>query len=419
MFQGFNKKNAAAQKISHSEIKLTEVADIGCIQKSLVHHFQELKYPRVERTKKHQLTDILVIAILAVIAGAQGWEDMENYGISKKQWLEKFLALPHGIPSDDTFRRVFEFLNPEELNRCFLQWVETLVTKMGGEIIPIDGKTIRGSYDRNQGKSALHIISAWSSEQRLVLGQMKVEDKSNEITAIPALLELLDITGSIITIDAMGTQTEIAKKIIDKKGDYVLALKANHPTLYNQVQEWFEKASAQQFQGIDVSYEKPVEKGHHRREIRQVWSVPVAAINNLYQPRLGAGLQSVVMVVRVRHLWNKTTREVQFYLSSLHSDAQLIGRAIRQHWGIENQAHWTLDCTFAEDACRIRSFHSPRNFALLRRIALNALNREHSYKRSLRQKMKRTAMDNDYMIQVLFSCFLDPTLGSSESLCQA
>lgn len=419
MFQGFNKKNADAQKISHSERKLTEVADIGCIQKSLVHHFQELKDPRVERTKKHQLTDILVIAILAVIAGAQGWEDMENYGISKKQWLEKFLALPHGIPSDDTFRRVFEFINPEELNRCFLQWVETLVTKMGGEIIPIDGKTIRGSYDRNQGKSALHIISAWSSEQRLVLGQMKVEDKSNEITAIPALLELLDITGSIITIDAMGTQTEIAKKIIDKKGDYVLALKANHPTLYNQVQEWFEKASTQQFQGIDVSYEKRVEKGHHRREIRQVWSVPVAAINNLYQPRLWAGLQSVAMVVRVRHLWNKTTREVQFYLSSLHSDAQLIGRAIRQHWGIENQAHWTLDCTFAEDACRIRSFHSPRNFALLRRIALNALNREHSYKRSLRQKMKRTAMDNDYMIQVLFSCFLDPTLDSSESLCQA
>ncbi|MGJ5672622.1 MAG: ISAs1 family transposase [Nostochopsis sp.] len=419
MYQGFDNKTADAQKIFPSERKLTEVADIECIQKSLVQHFQDIKDPRVERTKKHQLTDILVIAILAVIAGAQGWEDMENYGISKKQWLEKFLALPHGIPADDTFRRVFEFINPEELNRCFLQWVETLVTKMGGEIIPIDGKTIRGSYDRSQGKSALHIISAWSSEQRLVLGQMKVEDKSNEITAIPALLELLDITGSIITIDAMGTQTEIAKKIIDKKGDYVLALKANHPTLYNQVEEWFKKASAQQFQGIDVSYEKRVEKGHHRREIRQVWSVPVSAINNLYQPRLWAGLQSVVMVVRVRHLWNKTTREVQFYLTSLHSNAQLIGLAIRKHWGIENQAHWTLDCTFAEDACRIRSFHSPRNFALLRRIALNALNRELTYKRSLRQKMKRTAMDNDYMIQVLSSCFLDPTLDSSESLCQA
>jgi hypothetical protein len=170
MFQGFNNKTADAQKNFHAEEKITEVADIGCIQKSLVQHFQEIKDPRVERTKKHQLTDILVIAILAVIAGAPGWEDMENYGISKKQWLEKFLALPHGIPSDDTFRRVFEFINPEELNRCFLQWVETLVTKMGGEIIPIDGKTIRGSYDRNQGKSALHIISAWSSEQRKRVG---------------------------------------------------------------------------------------------------------------------------------------------------------------------------------------------------------------------------------------------------------
>ena len=225
---------------------------------------------------------------------------------------------------------------------------------------------------------------------------------------------MLDITGAIITIDAMGTQTEIAKKIIDKKGDYVLALKGNHPTLYSQVSEWFETAAAQQFQGIDVSYEKRIEKAHHRIEIRQVCSVPVSAIGELYQPRLWAGL-----VVRVRQLWNKTTREVQFYLTSLHSDAQLLGRAIRKHWGIENQAHWTLDCTFGEDACRIRSFHSPRNFALLRRIALNALNSEQTYKRSLRQKMKSTAMDNNYMIRVLSCCFIDNTLDSSESLCQA
>lgn len=329
------------------------------------------------------------------------------------------MTLPNGIPSDDTFRRVFEFIDPEALNQCFLSWVETLVTKMGGEIIPIDGKTMRGSYDRNQGKSALHVISAWSSEQHLVLAQMKVEDKSNEITAIPALLELLDITGSIITIDAMGTQIEIAKKIIDKKADYVLALKANHPTLCSQVTKWFETALAENFSGIDVSYDKRIEKGHHRREIREVWAVPVAAIGELYQPKLWAGLQTLVMVVRVRHLWNKTTREVQFYLASLNSDAQLIGRAIRKHWGIENEAHWTLDCTFKEDACRIRSFHSPRNFALLRRIALNALNREPTYKRSLRQKMKRTGMDNDYMIRVLSSCFINSTLDSSQPLCQA
>ncbi len=419
MSEGFKTVAAKAKNRNRHQPKPKQVACIEAIQQSLVENFGDIKDPRVERTKKHQLTDILVIAILAVIAGAQGWEDIENYGISKQQWLEEFLELPNGIPSDDTFRRVFEFINPEELNRCFLRWIETLVTKMGGEIIPIDGKTIRGSYDRNQGVAALHVISAWASEQNLVLAQMKVEDKSNEITAIPALLELLDITGSIITIDAMGTQTEIAKKIIDKKADYVLALKANHPTLYHQVKQWFETVAAQDWKGIDVSYDQRIEKGHHRTEIRQVWSVPVSAIGELYQPRLWAGLQSIVMVVRERRLWNQTTHEVQFYLSSLHSNAQLLGRAIRKHWGIENQAHWTLDCTFAEDSCRIRSFHSPRNFALLRRIALNALNREQTYKRSLRQKMKRTGMDNNYMIQVLSSCFIDSTLDSSQPLCQA
>lgn len=239
-------------------------------------------------------------------------------------------------------------------------------------MIPIDGKTVRGSYDRNQGKSALHLITDKASTQRLVLAQMKVEDKSNEITAIPALLELLDITGAIITIDAMGTQTEIAKKIIAKKANYVLTLKANHPTLYSEVKEFFETAQTKNFSGIDVSYDHRIEKGHHRTEIREVWTVPVAAIPLLYQPKLWAGLKSIVMVIRVRHLWNKTTREVQFYLTSLQSDAQIIGRAIRKHWEIENTVHWTLDCTFFEDNCRIRSFHSPHNFSLLRRLALNA-----------------------------------------------
>lgn len=191
-----------------------------------------------------------------------------------------------------------------------------------------------------------------------------------------------------------------------------------HPSLYSQVKPLFDLAQVEHFLGINVSYDKRIEKAHHRTEIREVWTVPIAAIGELYQPKLWAGLQSLVMVVRVRHLWNKTTRDVQFYLTSLNSDAQIIGRAIRQHWGIENEVHWTLDCTLKEDACRIRSFHSPQNFALLRRLALNALNREQTYKRSLRQKMKRTAMDNNYMIQVL-SCFIDNTLDSSNSLCQA
>ncbi len=202
MSQGFETKSADELQNARSQRKSKEIADIGSIQQSLMEHFGDIKDPRVDRTKKHQLTDILVIAILAIIAGAQGWEDIENYGISKQQWLEEFLALPNGIPSDsvalaslrasDTFRRVFEFIDPEVLNQCFLQWVETLVGSMGGEIIPIDGKTIRGSYDRNQGQSALHVISAWASEQRLVLAQVKVEDKSNEITAIPALLGFIN-----------------------------------------------------------------------------------------------------------------------------------------------------------------------------------------------------------------------------------
>lgn len=412
MSQGFEIESAKVKKTFSRGRNPQKGVDVETIQQNLVEHFSHIKDPRVERTKKHQLTDILVIAILAVIAGAQGWEDIENYGISKRQWLEEFLTLPNGIPSDDTFRRVFGVIDPDALNRCFLKWVETLVTKMGGEVIPIDGKTIRGSYDRNLGKSALHVISAWSSQQHLVLAQMKVEDKSNEITAIPALLELLDITGATVTIDAMGTQTEIAEKIIHKKADYILALKANHPTLYNQVRQWFEKAQAQNFSGINVSYERRLEKGHHRTEIREVWSLPLEALGNIYQPRPWAGLKSVIMLVRVRHLWNKTTREVQFYLSSLPHDAPLQGRAIGNHWGIENEAHWILDCTFGEDACRIRSFHSPQNFAILRRLALNVLNREKTYKRSLKQKMKRTAMDNDYMLKVLNSSFINNILDS-------
>jgi predicted transposase YbfD/YdcC len=376
---------------------------INEIQANLSGYFADIPDPRVSRTKKHLLKDILVIAILAAISGAEGWEDIENYGISKQQWLEEFLELPHGIPSDDTFRRVFERLNPEALKQSLARWLQDLIGSLHQEIIPIDGKSLRGSYDRNQGVKALHLVTAWASEQRLVLGQVKVEDRSNEITAIPALLELLDISGAIITIDAMGTQTEIVRQIQNKKADYVLALKANHPTLYTQVKQWFELAQKNNFKGVEVSYDCRIEKGHHRLEKRYCWAVPLSAFGSLYQQEQWLGLTTIVMVERVRHLWNKTTREVQFYLSSLPVDAQILGSAIRQHWGIENQLHWTLDVTFNEDKCRIRSFNSPHNFALLRRMALNALNRETTLKRSLRQKMKRAAMNNDYMMTVLKS----------------
>lgn len=384
---------------------LRPVMDAEVIQQQWLSQFEALEDPRGLQGREHAFLSIVLIAILATLGGATGWEDIEVYAESHQQWLESILELKHGIPHADTYRRVFEQINPEALQRCFLGWVNQVVEATGAQVIPIDGKSVRGSYERSKKQSALHLVSAWSSEHRLMLGQVKVDSKSNEITAIPALLELLDIRGCIITIDAMGTQTAIAKTIVDKRADYILSLKANHPTLYNQVKVWFESAQSTAFEGIEFSYDQRVEAGHHRQENRQVWVVPLEAIPELYQPTPWAGLQSLVRVVRVRHLWNKTTREVQFYLTSLPCDARRIGRAIRTHWTIENQLHWVLDVTFAEDASRIRNAHSPENFALLRRMAISLLNQETSTKRSLRQKTKRAAMDTDYMLYVLASAF--------------
>jgi len=371
------------------------------VQQQWLRQFESLVDPRGRQGQEHTFLSIVLIAILATIGGANGWEDIELYGESHQDWLETFLDLRNGVPHADTYRRVFERINPEALQQCFLGWVNQVVESTGAQVIPIDGKTVKGSYDREKKQSALHLVSAWASEHRMMLAQVKVDSKSNEITAIPALLKLLDITGCIITIDAMGTQTAIAQQIVDQQADYVLSLKANHPTLYAQVQAWFEAAQATDFAGIEFSYDQRVESGHHRREHRQIWVVPATAIPELYQPTAWAGLQSLVMVIRVRHLWNKTTREVQFYLTSLSCNALKIAQAIRTHWGIENQLHWVLDVTFGEDASRIRTGHSPENFALMRRMAISLLNQETSTQRSLRQKAKRAAMSSNYMLHVL------------------
>jgi predicted transposase YbfD/YdcC len=397
--------------------KKLSVANADALTEKIVSIFSSIKDPRVARKRVHGLTDILIIAILSVIAGAKGWEDMENYGLSKYEWLEQFLVLQEGIPCADTFRRVFERINPSEFERCFRDWVESIVEAVGAQVIPIDGKTLRGSYNRVLGKTALHLVSAWSSENRLVLGQVKVADKSNEITAIPALLELLDIAGCIITIDAMGTQTAIASQVFNAKADYILALKGNHPTLHAQVKDWFEQHLSQGFEGVMHSYDERIEKGHHRTEKRSIWCVPISQLPTLHNQEDWLGLKCVVMVVRVRHLWNKTTREVQFYLTSLDCNACKLGQAIRLHWSVENGLHWTLDVTFSEDACRVRTGHAPQNFALLRRIALNALNLEQSFKRSNRQKSNRAAMDNNYMLTILAAC-LSQHDDASKPACQ-
>jgi len=404
MSTGFeNKKNKTKTSFAGS-------VDSFDITSRFQEYFTKVKDPRVERTRYHLLTDIITIAILAVIAGAQGWEDIEEYGLNKQEWLETFLELPFGIPSPDTFRRVFEKINPKEFEQCFRQWVQSLVEKLGVEVVAIDGKTHRGSYDRASQLKALHTVSAWSSQHRLVLGQTKVSSKSNEITAIPALLEMLDISGCIITIDAMGTQKSIAQKIIAADSDYVLSLKDNHPTLHQQVKNWFETSLSFRFKGIDVSMSQRVEKGHDRIENRKVYTVPVSQLPALHEQDLWAGLTTVVMVGRSIQHRNQTTQEVQFYITSLASDASKIASAIRQHWGIENSVHWTLDVTFHEDECRIRSLHSPQNFALLRRIALNALERESSFCRSIRQKSRRAAMNDQYMLSVLATVLPNSTL---------
>ena len=404
-------------RVQTKKLKTLSIANATALTEKMELVFSEIEDPRSQRTRAHLLTDILIIGILSVIAGGKGWEDMENYGLSKLDWLGEFLALPNGIPCPDTFRRVFERINPKVFERCFQRWVQSIVETVGAQVIPIDGKTLRGSYDREQKKLPLHLVSAWASEHRIVLGQVKVADKSNEITAIPALLELLDLAGCIITIDAMGTQTAIAAQIYNASADYVLALKANHPTLHGQVEAWFKQTQALSFEGITFSYDERVEKGHHRTEKRQVWTVPVSQLPPLYQQANWLGLKTIVMVVRVRHLWNKITREVQFYLTSLDSDALIVGRAIRLHWGVENSLHWTLDVTFNEDACRVRTGHAPQNLALLRRIALNSLNLEQSLKRSNRQKSNRAAMDNNYMLTILAAC-LSQHDDASLSACQ-
>lgn len=399
MSEGFEARTKT-QKMIAKVSKLRCAVDAQNVQAQWLSKFQSLKDPRKRKGVEHNFLSIVLIAILATIGGATGWEDIELYGESHQTWLATFLDLKHGVPHADTYRRVFANIAPEALQECFLGWVKQIVEATGAQVIPIDGKTLKGSYDRGTRQSALHMVSAWASENRLMLGQVKVESKTNEIKAIPALLNLLDLTGCIITIDAMGTQTEIAQQIVNKGADYVLCLKANHPTLWNQVRTWFEQSHQNGFEGIEHSYEARVEAAHHRRETRKVWAVPLSAMGDLYQISQWAGINTIVMVSRVRQLWNKTTREVMFYLSSLPCDAGMIGRAIRAHWGIENRLHWVLDVTFREDASRIRKGHGAENFSFLRRMAISFLNQETS-KRSLRQKTKRAAMSPDYMLDVL------------------
>ena len=315
-------------------------------------------------------------------------------------WLETFLDLPHGIPSHDTFGRVFGLLDPQELRNSFLGWVSSITKKLDLELIHLDGKTAKGSYDREGQLKALHSVSAGPSEHGLVLAQQKVAHKSNEITAVPLLLKLLNLKGTIVTLDAMGTQREIAAQIKQSEGEYVLALKGNQGRLSQQVSDWFEQAQAKNWQGIESSYYEKVETGHHRIETRQVWAVPVSQLPPLHRQSKWMGLTTVVMVKSTRQLWNKTTTAVRFYISSLDPDAQQHNRVIRSHWSLENSLHWVLDVTFNEDASRIPQGHAAENLGLLRRLSINLLKRE-PFQQSLKMKRYKAGMDNDFLMKIL------------------
>jgi predicted transposase YbfD/YdcC len=375
------------------------------LKSCLEEYFGQIPDPRVERTRAHQLLDIIAIALLAVLAGSDSWVGIATYGRAKCSWLETFLVLPNGIPSHDTFARVFARLDPVALESSFQQWVQALASSLGTQVIAIDGKTLRGSYDRTDGVKALQLVSAWASAHRLVLGQCRVSSKSNEITAIPLLLEQLDLAGCIVSMDAMGTQTSIAQQIQQQQADYILALKANHANLWEHAHTWVQTFQSKSVEGVndtDYTQHHSCESGHHRIESRTVWQFPAAQVFTPQQQRAWVGLRNLVVIHSERRLWNRVTSEVRYFLSSLSVDAQTFAGYIRSHWGIENQLHWCLDVVFNEDACRIRKDHAPRNFSLLRRLALNLLRQEPS-KASLNMKRYRAGLDDQFMLRILSS----------------
>ena len=366
---------------------------------SILNYFAELEDPRIDRTKEHLLLDIVAIAICAIICGADSWVDIEAYGAAKQGWLAQFLPLPNGIPSHDTFARVFARLDPQQLQQCFLNWIRAISNLTTGEVIAVDGKQLRHSYDRGASKGAIHMVSAWATSNRLVLGQRQVDAKSNEITAIPELLRILEISGCIVTLDAMGTQKDIANAIVEQGADYVLALKGNQTSLHEDVQWLFEQAQKSGFEQVPHDFDQTIDKAHGRIEIRRCWTL--TDLEYLVQKQQWKGLQSIAMIQAQRRINGTTTTETRFYISSLAGNAKQIANAVRSHWGIENALHWVLDVSFGEDSSRIRTENAPQNFALLRQIALNLLTQEQTAKVGVKAKRKKAGWDNDYLCQVL------------------
>ena len=368
-------------------------------RKTIDSFFETIEDPR-HHNAIHKLIDVIIITICGVVSGADTYEQIENFGKKRKKWLSKFLELPHGIPSHDTFGRIFERLNPQEFQNSFKKWIASVATQTKGQVVAIDGKTLRRSHDRSDNKKAIHIISAWASTNQVILGQLKTEEKSNEITAIPYLLKLLDLSGCIITIDAMGTQKKIAQTMTEQKSDYVLALKENKKTLYEETSRFFDNMDSMKDDGYTFDEYTTVDGGHGRIETRKY--VMTSDIDWLEAKADWPGLKSLGMVESTREVNGESSHEKRYYISSLNRDAQVFGNAVRQHWGIENSVHWVLDIAFREDESRIRKGSGPENFAAIRHIALNLLKENKSFKGSIKSKRLNAAMDQQYLEEVMF-----------------
>ena len=371
---------------------------------SIDQHFSNLEDPRKEHLNHHPLINILVIALCAVVAGADNWTEIEDFGKQKRNWLSQFLDLSNGLPSHDTFGRVFARLDPNQFQIGFLSWVQTVFDITKGQVINVDGKLLHGSHDNINGKSIINMVSAWATANHLVLGQVKVRTKSNEITAIAQLLAMLEIAGCIVTIDGIGTQEKIVSQIVKQKADYLLPVKENQQNLFDDIALFFRLAEQKAYENLEVTHHRTVDNQHGRMEIRECWAISgeesLAFMRNIGR---WDGLETIIMIKSERQFEKKTEKSTRYFITSLKNDAKHLLDVKRSHWGIENGLHWVLDVAFREDVSRIRQGFASENMATLRHMAVNLLKQDRRVKGGIHAKRMRAAWNEDYLFKLVSS----------------
>ena len=372
----------------------------------IVTYFSEVEDPRIVGRSKHLLIDIIIITIAAIVAGAEGWEEIEDYATRKKSLFEKFLRLPSGIPSHDTLRRVMGLVRPDSIRPAFTNWATSLAKSKAGDVIAVDGKTARRSGSPANGTKPAHIVSAWSCGTGLVIGQTQCDEKSNEITAVPELLEMLELKGKIVTTDALNTQKTIAAQVRKAGGDYVFALKSNAGNLHGECVRLFERCKAKRWRGVEYDWYKTEESGHGRREVRKYWTIPDEFSGEwfrgyVFKKDTWPDLRTLGVVESTRTVGGKTSKETRYYLSSLGNDAEQLGRAVRGHWGVENNLHWMLDVVYREDNDRNRTAHAQHNLSVCRKVALNLTKLAKDITGSIKRTRRAAGWDDSVLLQIL------------------